>query len=59
MKKMNDKDIKKEVKQIKDIKKEILEDYEKLDKSYSRSMIVELIFFLIVIVLLLIFLFGL
>ncbi len=59
MKKMNDEDIKKEVNQIKDIKQEILEDYEKLDKSYSRSMIVELIFFLIVIVFLLIFLFGL
>lgn len=56
---MNDEDIKKEVKQIKDIKQEILEDYEKLDKSYSRSMIVELIFFLIIIGFLLIFLFSL
>ena len=56
---MNDKEIKKEVNQIKHIKQEILEDYEKLDKSYSRSMIIELIFFLILIVFLLIFLFGL
>ncbi len=56
---MNDEDIKKEIKQIKDIKQEILEDYEKLDKSYSRSMIIELIFFLIVLAFLLIFLLSL
>jgi uncharacterized membrane protein (DUF106 family) len=56
---MNDDEIKNEVKQIKQIKKEILDDYEKLDKSYSRNMIIELIFFLIIIAFLLIFLFGL
>jgi uncharacterized membrane protein (DUF106 family) len=56
---MTDEDIKKEVEQIKQIKQEILQDYEKLDKSYSRNMIVEVIFFLIVIVFLLLFLFGL
>lgn len=56
---MNDEEIKKEVNQIKHIKQEILDDYEKLDKSYSRSMIIELIFFLIIIGFLLIFLFGL
>jgi len=56
---MNDEEIKKEVTQIKHIKQEILDDYEKLDKSYSRSIIIELIFFLIVIGFLLIFLLGL
>ena len=55
----DDNDVKKEIKQIKQIKQEILEDYEKLDKSYSRSMIIELIFFLIVIGFLLIFLLNL
>ena len=56
---MTDEEKKKEVEQIKQIKREILQDYEKLDKSYSRSMIMEVIFFLIVIVFLLLFLFGL
>jgi hypothetical protein len=56
---MTDEEIKKEVEQIKHIKQEILDDYEKLDKSYSRNILVELIFFLIVVVFLLVFLFSL
>jgi uncharacterized membrane protein (DUF106 family) len=55
---MDDDEIKKEVKKIKQMEREILDDYQKLDKSYSRNMIFELIFFFIVIVFLLLFLFG-
>lgn len=56
---MNDEEIKKEDDQIKHLKQEILDDYKKLDKSYFHNVIVELIFFLIIIIFLLIFLFRL
>ena len=53
---MNDEDIKKDFDQI---KQDILDDYDELDKSCSRNMLIELIFFLIGVLFLLIFLFGL
>lgn len=40
---------------IKHIKKEIIENYEKIDKSYSRSLIFETISFLVILIFILIF----